>query len=92
MTNDTSTGFAQGDGKVELVTPPIGSKIGERVFIEGLTGEAVTSAQMKKKKVWETVAEELKTGEGGVATWSGQVLQTSAGACSVATLVGAPIS
>jgi hypothetical protein len=47
---------------------------------------------MKKKKVWETVAEELKTGEGGVATWSGQVIQTSTGACSVATLVDAPIS
>ena len=84
--------ISQGDGKVELVTPPTGSKIGERVFIDGLVGEPMSSAQMKKKKVWETVAKDLKTGEGGVATWDGKVIQTSAGPCSVASLVGTPIA
>ena len=83
---------AKDDGKVELVNPPEGSKIGERVFIEGLEGEPISSAQMKKKKTWDKVAKELKTGNGGIATWSGKTIQTSAGPCSAASLVGAPIS
>jgi methionyl-tRNA synthetase len=78
--------------KVELVTPSEGSAIGERVFIEGLTGEAISAAQMKKRKTWETVAQELKTGEGGVATWQGKTIQTAAGPCKASSLVGAPIS
>ena len=45
-----------------------------------------------KKKTMEAVAKDLKTGEGGVATWDGKAIQTSAGPCSVASLVGAPIS
>lgn len=83
---------AKGDDKTELVTPPEGSKIGELVFIEGLSGEPQSSAQMKKKKTWPKVAKGLKTGEGGVATWDGKTIQTSAGACSAASLVGVPIS
>ena len=83
---------AKDDGKVELINPPEGSKIGERVFIEGLEGEPISSAQMKKKKTWDKVAKELKTGDGGIATWSGKTIQTSAGPCSAASLVGAPIS
>ena len=82
-----------GTGKVELICPPDGSTIGERVFIEGLdSGEPITSAQVKKRKVWETVATELKTGDGGVATWQGKTIQTSVGPCKAASLVGAPIS
>jgi methionine--tRNA ligase beta chain len=83
---------AKADGKVELVAPPAGSKVGERVFIEGLSGEPITSTQVKKKKTWEAVAKDLKTGEGGVATWDGKVIQTSAGACKAPSLIGAPIS
>ena len=78
--------------KVELVTPPEGSKVGERVFIEGLSGEPSSSAQMKKKKIFDSVAKTLKTGENGVATWDGKEIKTSAGVCAAATLVGAPIS
>lgn len=81
------------DGKqVELISPPADAAVGERVFIDGLTGEPLSSAQVKKKKTWEAVAEELKTGEGGVATWSGKEIKTGAGVCSAASLVGAPIS
>jgi methionine--tRNA ligase beta chain len=83
---------AKADGKVELVTPPEDAKIGERVFIAGLTGDPASSAQVKKKKIWDNVAKELKTTEGGVATWDGKVIETSAGKCVAATLVGAPIS
>ena len=77
---------------VELVTPPDDAKIGERVFIEGLSGEPISSAQMKKKKVFDAVSKKLKTGEGGIATWDGKVITTSSGPCAAASLVGAPIS
>ena len=80
------------DGKTELVEPPDGSKIGERVVIEGLSGEPFSSSQVKKKKIWSTVSKELKTGDGGVATWQGKIIQTSSGPCKAASLVGAPIS
>ena len=83
---------AKGDGKVELVTPPDDAPIGERVFIDGLTGEPASSAQVKKKKIWETVAKDLKTAEGAVATWEGKAIMTSAGKCVAASMVGAPIS
>ena len=78
--------------KVELVTPPDDAVIGERVFIEGLSGDPFSSTQMKKKKVWDKVAKKLLTGDGGVATWDGKEIKTSSGACAAATLVGAPIS
>jgi methionine--tRNA ligase beta chain len=83
---------AEDGSKVELITPPEGSTVGERVFIEGLTGEPFSAAQMKKKKTWDVVAKELRTGEDGVATWQGKTIQTTAGACRAASLVGAPIS
>ena len=83
---------AEDGSKVELITPPEGSTVGERVTIEGLTGEPISAAQLKKRKTWEAVAKELKTGEGGVATWQGKTIQTAAGPCKAASLVGAPIS
>jgi methionyl-tRNA synthetase len=79
--------------KVELVSPPADSKVGERVFIDGLSnGEPQTSAQVKKRKTWEKVVSGLKTTDGGVATWEGQAILTSAGTCAAASLVGASIS
>uniref|UniRef100_A0A7S4RE12 methionine--tRNA ligase n=2 Tax=Ditylum brightwellii TaxID=49249 RepID=A0A7S4RE12_9STRA len=85
---------AKGDdgAKVELVTPPEDAAVGERVFIDGLSGDPFSSAQVKKKKVWDTVAKKFKTNDEGVATWDGKEIKTSAGPCSAATLAGAPIS
>eukprot|EP00535_Pseudo-nitzschia_heimii_P012514 CAMPEP_0197197336 /NCGR_PEP_ID=MMETSP1423-20130617/32811_1 /TAXON_ID=476441 /ORGANISM="Pseudo-nitzschia heimii, Strain UNC1101" /LENGTH=782 /DNA_ID=CAMNT_0042651157 /DNA_START=19 /DNA_END=2367 /DNA_ORIENTATION=- len=80
------------DGKTELVEPPEGSKIGERVFVEGLEGEPFSSSQIKKKKIWTVVSKDLKTTDGGAATWQGKTIQTASGPCKVASLVGAPIS
>lgn len=81
------------DGKqVEIVSPPADAPIGERVFIDGLSGEPFSSTQVKKKKTWDVVAKNLKTIDGGVATWDGKEIKTSAGVCSAASLVGAPIS
>lgn len=78
--------------KVELIDPPVDASVGERVFIDGLTGEPLSSTQIKKKKVWESVVANLKTGEDGVATWDGKEIKTSAGVCKAESLVGAPIS
>ena len=81
------------DGKqVEIVSPPADAPVGERVFIDGLSGEPFSSTQVKKKKTWDTVSKDLKTINGGVATWDGKEIKTSAGVCSAASLVGAPIS
>ena len=78
--------------KVELIAPPDDAPVGERVKIEGLEGEPITSAQTKKKKTWEAVAKDLKTVEDGIATWQGKPLMTSKGPCKAPTLVGVPIS
>lgn len=78
--------------KVELIDPPSDAAVGERVFIENLTGEPFSSSQVKKKKTWDKVVKDLKTGEGGIATWDGQPIQTKTGVCQASSLVGAPIS
>jgi len=80
--------------KVELVAPPDDAPIGERVAIEGLerTFEPISSAQTKKKKTWDAVAKDLKTAEGGIATWQGKPIVTSKGPCKALTLVGVAIS
>jgi hypothetical protein len=83
---------AEDGSKVELVEAPSDAQVGERVFIEGLSGEPLSAAQVKKRKAWDTVAKGLKTGDGGVASWDGKTIMTSTGACSAASLVGAPIS
>lgn len=78
--------------KVELVCPPEGSIVGERVFIDGVAGEPLSSSQVKKKKIWESVAANLKTNEDGIATWEGKALLTAAGPCRAKTLGGVPVS
>jgi aminoacyl tRNA synthase complex-interacting multifunctional protein 1 len=65
--------------KVKLVTPPEEANIGEKVFIDSLTGDPATSAQMKKKKSFAIFTKSFKTGDSGVAIWEGKVLKTSAG-------------
>lgn len=49
-------------GPVELVTPPEGSKAGERVFFEGWKGEP-EGVLNPKKKVWETIQPGFTTTE-----------------------------
>ena len=83
---------AKAEDKVELVLPPDDAPIGERVFVDGLEGEPISAAQVKKRKTMDAVAKKLKTIEGGVATWDGKAIKTSAGECKAASLVGAPIS
>lgn len=80
--------------KVELIAPPDDAVIGERVTLEGVTEtyEPQTANQAQKKKTWKKVAEDLKTVDGGIATWQGKTILTSKGACKAPTLVGVPIS
>ena len=79
------------DGKVEFVEPPADAAIGERVMVEGMDGDALTPNQLKKKRAWEAVSPELKM-VGGVATFRGQPIVTSAGACTTPTVVEGKIS
>jgi methionyl-tRNA synthetase len=86
--------------QVELVLAPDGAVLGERVLLQGLDGgtEAeyppFSSTQVRKKKIFEAVAADLKTSDDDdcKATWKGQVLTTSAGPCKANTLKGASIS
>ena len=83
---------AKADGKVELVLPPQDSKVGEPVSIEGVPNEPASTGQVKKKKIWDTVAKDLKTDSSGVAQWNGKDISTASGKCKAASLAGAPIS
>ena len=74
--------------KVEFVDVPEGAKIGERVFVEGESGEPVGASKMKKKKIFAALAKDLKTSDACVAQWSGKTIMTSAGPCTVPTLGG----
>jgi methionine--tRNA ligase beta chain len=82
------------DGEiVELLAPPEGSKIGERVFLQGYEsfaeqkdGIVWDANKIKKMKVWEAVAPGLSTNEDGVPTWNSNLLQTSAGPLVAASL------
>ena len=80
--------------KVEFVDPPLDSEIGERVHIDGLStaAEPLSAAQVKKRKVFDIVAKNMKTDENGIATWEGKAICTKAGQCRAATLAGAAIS
>ncbi len=87
------------DGEVvELLSPPEGSKIGERIFLEGYQSYAELrdgivwdANKIKKFKVWEAVAPGLSTNENGIANWNGNVLQTSVGSLLPATLKNSAI-
>jgi len=68
-------------GKVELVEPPEGSVVGERVMFEGYDAEPATENQVLKKKMLDGLFPDLKTDEDGVATYKGIPFETSAGIC-----------
>ena len=56
--------------KVEIVDPPAGTKIGERVMVEGFDLPADESIDLKKKSnPWTPVQKELATSADRVATY-----------------------
>jgi methionyl-tRNA synthetase len=76
---------ASTDDKVEFVEPPADAAIGERVFVEGYSGDPATENQVGKKKMLDAIFPDLKTNGDGVATYKGAALITSAGACKAQT-------
>eukprot|EP00949_MAST-11_sp_MAST-11-sp1_P001377 g1377.t1 len=77
---------SQDESVVEFVDPPEGAKPGERIAVEGCSGEPATPAKMKKKKIFQKIAVDLKTDGNCVACWKGKPLMTSAGPCTAPSL------
>ncbi|KAK3576394.1 hypothetical protein CHS0354_026727 [Potamilus streckersoni] len=64
---------ANGPDRVEILVPPAGSQIGERVKAADYPGEP--DAQLNpKKKIWETVKPDLRTDNDRVAAYKGSPL------------------
>jgi methionyl-tRNA synthetase len=78
--------------KMELLAPPADAAVGERVFLEGVTGVAWSANKVTKKKVWNTVTPDLRTDETCAACWQGMPIMTSAGPCSVPSLASTQIA
>lgn len=79
--------------KVEFAVPPEGAKIGERVMFEGVSGEPEAENKVAKKKIFETLAPDLKTDENGVVVWKDKKSVTSAGPCkAVNGMAGAQVA
>jgi len=76
--------------KVEVVFPDQETPIGERVTVEGYTGEPDEMFN-PKKKVWEQIVPDFSTDAEFCATWKGIRLMTSKGPCKVQSLVGCEI-
>lgn len=75
---------------VEILDPPAGAKVGERIIFQGLEGDA--DAQLNpKKKIFEEVKPFLHTNAEKVALYKEIVFQTSAGPCTVASLANATL-
>jgi methionyl-tRNA synthetase len=77
---------------VELVEPPAGAVVGERVFVEGFnTGNEPDEVLNPKKKIWEAVQPDLKTDDHKNACYKGVALRTASGVCTVKSVVGGSI-
>lgn len=98
----TQDGGEDHKGPVELVSPPEGSKAGEKVFFEGWDGKP--EGQLNpKKKVWETFQPGFTTNDGlevvfdaGVVealgkTGIGKLVTQSGGICTVKSLKDAVV-
>jgi len=66
---------------VELLDVPDECKVGDRVLPKGVPGTwaPIKPEKVKKNKVWESVAEQLRTDEKGVACFAGVPLTTKSG-------------
>ncbi|XP_051133343.1 probable methionine--tRNA ligase isoform X2 [Andrographis paniculata] len=71
--------------KVELVEPPQGALVGERVTFPGYEG-LPDDLLNPKRKVWETVQVDLHTDKDLVARYRDSPLTTAAGVCKVASI------
>ena len=66
--------------KVEFVVPTQGSKPGDRVVFEGFgEGDPEPENKVAKKKIFESLAPDLKTDANGVVIWKSAVAKTDVG-------------
>ncbi|KAI1304200.1 Aminoacyl tRNA synthase complex-interacting multifunctional protein 1 [Halotydeus destructor] len=73
VTSEAMVMCASTPEKVEIMQPPEGAVPGDRVVTEGYPGEP--DAQLNpKKKIWESVAPDLKTNDKLEATYKGAIL------------------
>lgn len=84
--------------KIELIRPPEGSKIGERIQYAGnpIAGQPLLQEKEPvlnpKKKYMERFLPQLKTSDTCEATYNGVTMTTSAGPVKAASLKNANIS
>ncbi|KAI5967736.1 ARC1 [Candida margitis] len=87
----------KGDGVVEFVNPPEGSKPGDKIFFEGYNG--VPEKQLNpKKKIWEAVQPKFTTTENFEVTYTEDgkppafLVNEKGEKCKNSTVVGASVS
>jgi aminoacyl tRNA synthase complex-interacting multifunctional protein 1 len=79
--------------QVLLVEPPADAPIGSLVTFDGLEGGPTSSAQEKKKKIFETCAPFFQTGENGVCEYKGIPFKVGEfGVCTAPVPAGYSIS
>lgn len=80
-------------GRIELVDPPVGAVVGERIVIDGLSGSPFPAAKVKKHKLWETVAGDLIVDADSIVSWQSNRLVTQTGkqVCTVPSNVNCPV-
>ncbi|KAK9709169.1 G4 quadruplex nucleic acid binding protein [Basidiobolus ranarum] len=89
--------LAVNDGtSIELVTPPAGSKPGDRVYFEDYQDGKPLAQLNPKKKIFETIQPGLKTNEDKIALWTDDenkphLMRTEAGVCTVNSIINASI-
>lgn len=77
---------------MEVLAPPEGAVVGERVYIENYEDGKPDEVLNPKKKVWEKLQTDLKTNSECFAQWQGNNLLTkSGGKIRSKTLAGVPI-
>ncbi|KAG0629078.1 hypothetical protein M758_1G075200 [Ceratodon purpureus] len=76
--------------EVELVSPPEGAQVGERVTFPGFPGEP-DDVLNPKKKIWETVQPDLHTSAELVAQYKDVPFTTSSGICKVESIASGGI-
>lgn len=76
--------------KVEILSPPVDSKPGDLVFVEGF--ERRPDAQLNpKKKIFEAVAPDLKVDDQMVATYKGVPWAVNGQPCKSQTLTNVQV-
>mmetsp|Transcript_47553 Transcript_47553/g.40166 ORF Transcript_47553/g.40166 Transcript_47553/m.40166 type:complete len:845 (+) Transcript_47553:1-2535(+) len=82
-------GANEAQDTVQLLEPPPGAKVGERIVIQGYDAPDPDLVLKSKtqQKVWPAVAPDLKANAEGLATYKGSLLQTSAGPLKCASLI-----